>query len=139
MPGQPIRTAAGASSARVNSWRLLLVILFVLLPVTMALAAPEPPSFSSGDPIQHEAGAHQLNPSDTPACRHVGHHRKAPVLIGENRTADFSASADSGPAVPSHGPVCQRLTIAEYPRPTTSSYDSRLAFPIYLRTHRLRV
>ena len=137
MPGQPIRTKAKAGAQPVRAW--LLLILLILLPVTVALAAPEPVDSSAVDTVQQEAGLHTQGPSDTPVCHHVGHHGKVSALISDKRDAELPTPADNVAALPSQGPAQHPLAVAEGPLHTPPSDNLRPTLPLYLRTQRLRV
>ncbi len=139
MPAQPTRTTAREGTLPVRPWRVLLLILLVLLPVTVALAAPKLMDLPSAGTVQQTPGVHTHGPSDTPVCQHVGHHGKASVLVSDNREAELPAPADTAAAIPSQGPEHNRLTVAEEPLHAAPSHDPRPTLPVYLRTQRLRV
>ena len=114
---QPLATAEVRAPRRVRSWRLLLLILLVLLPVTLALASPEPVQFTPVDTSEHESGVYAHSPLDTPVCHHDWHHENAPALVSNNREAELPAPADNVAAIR----VRARRTIAcqsPGPRPT---------------------
>ncbi|MFV8836685.1 hypothetical protein [Aquisalimonas sp.] len=123
----------------VRSWRLLLLILLVLLPVTVALASPEPVHFPGASVTQHETGGHTHHPSDTPVCHHAGHHAAVSALVTDNREAELPTPADSVAAIPGPEMPQARLATGKDAPFVIPADHLRPAFPVYLRTLRLRV
>ena len=136
---QPLATAEVRAPRRVRSWRLLLLILLVLLPVTLALASPEPVQFTPVDTSEHESGVYAHSPLDTPVCHHDWHHENAPALVSNNREAELPAPADNVAAIPSQGPAHDRLPVPGTAPHGSLSDDVLPAVPVYLLTQRLRV
>ncbi len=120
--------------------RWLLVLLLVLLPVTVVLASPEQAHhLPSADTVQHESDVRNYSPSDTPKCHHGEYHCKTSVLIRDSRDAELPTPADNVVAIPSQGPVHNRLAVAEGPPYAAPSDPPHAILPVYLRTQRLRV
>lgn len=135
----PHMTAEDGMPRPVRSWRLLLLVLLVLLPLTVALASPEPAQLQAGSAGQHDASVQTHGPSDTPVCHHVAHHGKASALVSDHRDAEWPEPGDTVSAVPSQGPTHDRWAVADGLLHTASSDAHRPALPIYLRTQRLRL
>lgn len=121
------------------SWRLLLLVLLVLLPVTAVLASPNPAHFPAANVVQDEASVPGHHPSDTPTCHHAGHHTQVSALVTDNREAEPPTPADSGAAMPSAGPGQGRHAATEDAPRAVSADELRSTLPVYLRTLRLRV
>ncbi len=139
MPKQQPNGNAQQSSRVVRSWRLLLLVLLVLLPVTVALASPEPVHVSGASVAQHQTGGHTHHPSDTPVCHHAGHHAAVSALVTDNREAELPTPADSVVAIPSPGMPQDRFATGEAARLLMPANRLRATLPVYLRTLRLRV
>ncbi len=135
----PDITAERGTRRPARSWRCLLLVLLVLLPVTLILAAPAPVHLMAADAAAYEPRMQGQGPSDSPVCDHAGHHSIAPVAISDNRESELPAPADTVAAIPSQGPGHNRLTVAEELPHTVSSDDPRLTLPVYLLTLRIRV
>ena len=139
MQARQLKTLTRERAQAVRAWRLLLLTLLLMLPVTMAFATPEPVHFSGAYAVQHEAGGHTHGPSDMPWCHHVGDHGEASALVGSNRDVESSAPADNVGAIPSQGPAHKRLSVPAGPFHVAPFDDLRPTVPVYLRTQRLRV
>lgn len=124
----------------VCSWRLLLLVLLVLLPVTLALASPEhvhPAGESSGEPRIH---AHA--PSETPTCHHGGHQHAVPGLIADKRDLDVPHSGgdpdQESTATLSQGPTTTFTPEVASTSPERLSIHADHSLPVYLLTQRFR-
>ena len=139
MPKQQPHGSTQQGPRAVRSWRLLLLVLLVLLPITVALASPELVHLPSAGVAQQETGGHAHHPSDTPICHHAGHHAAVSALITDNREAELSSPADSIAAIPSPAMPQARLATGEDTPLVIPADHLRPALPVYLRTLRLRV
>lgn len=124
------------------SWRLLLLVLLVLLPVTVALAAPEPWHPVSESSAEYRVDAH--DPSETPVCHHWSHQHTAPGLLADKRDLDIPASGEGSDkgfaaiAIPSQGPTTAFVPGVASTTPERFSIHTDNDPPIYLLTQRFR-
>ena len=134
------RSAQPDAPRPVRSWRLLLLVLLVLLPVTVALAAPEPMHPVGESPADSSVHAH--DPLETPVCHHEGHRHTASGVIADKRGLDTPASGE-GPdtgfaAIPSRGPATDFIPGLAPAAPDQLSVHAGNALPLYLLTQRFR-
>lgn len=132
----------GAPDARypVRGGRFWLLMLLVLLPVAVALAAPEP-LHPLGEPPA-DSSVHAHDPSETPVCHHGGHQHTPPALVADKRELHMPASgegSDKGPAaLPSQGPTAALIPAVDTAAPERFSRQTDNTPPIYLLTQRFR-
>ena len=124
----------------VRSWRLLLLVLLVLLPVKVALAAPGPMHPVGDSPTNSNVHAH--DPLETPVCHHEGHQHTASGLLADKRGLDTPPSGE-GPdtgfaAIPSRGPATDFIPGVAPAALDRLSVHADHTLPLYLLTQRFR-
>lgn len=121
----------------VRSWRLLLLVLLVLLPITVALAAPEPTHALGESPA--ESGFHGHSPTDTPICHHGGDHRAVAGAVADKRDLDAPTSGENASALPVYRPEPDASPYVASAAPEAFSRHTNTTPPLYLLTQRFRV
>lgn len=119
--------------------RLLLLILLVLLPMSVALACPEPPVHLAPEHVEQDLSSPAHGPSTPPACHHDRHLGKGPVLLGDQREAEPVEPTDNGAVIPHLELTQARLSGLGALRQGALSTAALPAVPVYLLTLRLRV
>lgn len=136
---QPNITVEGGTLRPVRSWKWLLLILLVLLPVTAALANSEPVASTPDDTAEHEPSVRPYGSSNAPVCHNRGHHGEEHLLVGHNRETELPGPDNYVATIPSLGPVHNDSPISGAVLRDLLAADAPHTGPVYLLTRRLRV